>query len=233
MSMQSAIYTAAALNSDGFSLMESGRMDDAYEYFAQALEILMQAEHKCAVANITWGLMLNSASWKMEEHFLLPLHLQECAQIPTSRKGSFKSSPFYVYDEPLQIVPAEKATLRDVAIYKATLLFNMGFVFHKKSNCVDTWGVYWSLYFYELSLDCCKGFHDHPSCLEVLAAALNNKAHVFFDHSEFLTSRDVLDTLLVTMILVHGRPLEFAKDKVHGILFNLYMLRMPTAAPIA
>ena len=231
MSISNAICNdAAALNSEGAYLVESDRLEDAYECFAQALQILLWAEEKCAIDIMSRGAVLGSPSLGMVEPRLLP---QDCVQHPNFKKCSFNNSPFYVYNEPLQFTTSVKSTPYDVEFYKATLLFNMGLVLHKMSNCVDAWGVYRAMQFYELSLECCKGCPDHPNCLEVSTAALNNKAHVFFDHSEFSTSREVLDTLLVTMILRHGRPLQFKEDEVQGILFNLYMLRMPTAAPVA
>ena len=162
------------------------------------------------------------------------LHMNHVPGRKPRRKRNFDKSPFFVYDEPLSFVPpADEVTSCNVAFYKAVLLFNIAFVLHKKSNCVDAWSVYRALHFYELCLDCCSDCAGHPSCLEVSAAALNNKAHIYFEHCEFSTSRTILDTLLVTMIFTHRRPLELEEKNSQGILFNLYMLRMPTAARIA
>lgn len=157
----------------------------------------------------------------------------------TSTAHSFRNDAFFVYDEPLLFEPDETEDANgssqvNVAFYKAILLYDIAITLHRQSHGVDSWSVYRALHFYELCLECCRTkCATHANCLEIMAAALNNKAHIYYDHSEFSTARSLLDTLLVTMIFTYGRPLELEEKNTQGILFNLYMLRMPTTARCA
>jgi tetratricopeptide (TPR) repeat protein len=226
--MNSVLRRAANLTAEGANFLESSHLDEADEFFTKALDIIVKAE--------------NYWLFPQSKDFLLELHgideaLKRLPQIrpesPENRRRNYANSAFFVYDEPLLFVPETHVTDSYLAFYKAVLLFNIGLVLHRKSNCVDAWSVYRALHFYELCLTCCKDCEDHPSCLEISAAALNNKAHIYFEHCEYSTARMVLDNLLVTMIFTHGRPLEFEEENTQGILFNLYMLRMPTSAQTA
>ncbi|CAB9525396.1 expressed unknown protein [Seminavis robusta] len=229
MDMMNVLCRVAGLSSQGAHFLSKSEFDEAYEYFTKALDMLVRAENNWLVPSLRSSSLMD------------PMQMNECLKkLPQHRPGSrevkarnFQNSAFFVYDEPLLFVPDSEITIKSLAFYKAVLLFNVALVLHKKSNCVDAWSVYRALHFYELCLECCKECNDHPSCLEISAAALNNKAHIYFEHCEFSTARMVLDTLLVTMIFTHGRPLEFEEKNTQGILFNLYMLRMPTTAQTA
>lgn len=220
---------AADLTAQGARFLESDEFDEAFNFFTRALDIVVQTETTFLVPQQAKNLLLELHD--IDETLKgLPPH--KSLDI-NKRPHIYNSSAFFVYDEPLLFAPEAQLNWSFLAFYKAVLLFDIALVLHKKSNCVDAWYVYRALHFYELCLECCKDCHRHPSCLEISAAALNNKAHIYFEHCEYSTARMVLDNLLVTMIFTHGRPLEFEEKNTQGILFNLYMLRMPTTAQTA
>jgi tetratricopeptide (TPR) repeat protein len=231
MNVMNILCSAAGLSAQGASFLKTDEYDEAYEFFTKALDMIVRAENNWLVHPTQRGSLLE-ASEITETLKMLPKHRPGMRQ-GRSRHFHSQNSAFFVYDEPLLFIPVSEITVKAIAFYKAVLLFNVALVLHKKSNCVDAWSVHRALHFYELCLECCKECVTHPSCLEVSAAALNNKAHIYFEHSEFSTARTVLDTLLVAMIFLHGRPLALKEKNTQGILFNIYMLKMPTTAPTA
>jgi hypothetical protein len=204
--------------------VESNDLDEAYEYFKYALDNIV-----CAELTIT---MQHQPGRCDDGDISRILSKKELKERPF--KMSFGDSSFFVYDEPLLFsTEKQEDSLENLAFYRCVALFNLALVCHLRSYNVDSWSVYKALHFYELSLACSKDCANHANCLEVAAAALNNKASIYFEFCEFATARMVLDTLLVMMIFTHGRPLEFEEKNTQGILFNLYMLRMPTSARTA
>lgn len=220
---------AADLTAEGAQFLESNDFDEAYNFFTRAYDIVVQAEATFLAPKQTKSLMLELRD--IDE--ILKGLPQDRPVDSNIILRNYNNSAFFVYDEPLLFVPETQLNWSFLAFYKAVLLFDIALVLHKKSNCVDAWSVYRALHFYELSLEYCNDCPNHPSCLEISAAALNNKAHIYFEHCEYPTARTVLDALLVTMIFTHGRPLEFEEKNTQGVLFNLYMLRMPTSAQTA
>jgi tetratricopeptide (TPR) repeat protein len=231
MNMMDILGHAAGLSAQGASFLKSNEYDEAYEFLTKALDMIVRAENNWLVHPTRKGSLLEAS--EINETFKMLPKRRPGLRRNRNKHHHFQNSAFFVYDEPLLFIPESEITVKAIAFYKAVLLFNVALVLHKKSNCVDTWSVCRALHFYELCLECCKECVTHPCCLEISAAALNNKAHIYFEHSEFSTARTVLDTLLVAMIFTHGRPLEFEETNTQGILFNLYMLKMPTSAQTA
>jgi len=170
------------------------------------------------------------------------------------------------------ILTATIVSKQVVAIFKAKIIFNLAVTLHRGGKCVDETSISKALQLYDLCLQytrCTtlwslttnnvknnnnnvKKKNDSPLLLLAIAT-LNNKAHIFYEFSEFTSFRTALDALFTTMTFLPRRTKGRSttsnatstttttstssqtgeREHIQAILFNLYMMRDITCARAA
>ena len=150
---------------------------------------------------------------------------------------SFQNSPFFVYKKAFLFAPDPAAITREnISFYKSKVMFNLATTIHQGGNCVDESSVYKALNLYDLCLECSmicmtpgaavsSSSIDRDDSLMLTIAALNNKAHVFYEFCEFPSLQIILDTLFLAMTLLPKGVQPKESQEIQGVLFNVYMLR--------
>ena len=165
----------------------------------------------------------------------------------TSTSTPFQKSPFFVYKKAFLFAPnphPSSITTRQLQCYKAQVVFNLAATLHQGGNCVDEISVFKALQLYDLALEySMMGLSTtlREESLLLTMAALNNKAHIFYEFSEFNSLNMLLDTLFWTMTQLapttnstnHSQHQQPSPEDVQGVLFNVYMLRDFTCARAA
>lgn len=139
-SMVTPLHHAADLNSQGVSFANSCELEEAYDCFILAFDIVAAAECIIPDPDARLNTTLDLHDWKAPEQQL----------IKKAEKKVFGDCAFFVFDEPLLFVPQQQADAEDTAFCQSVLLFNLALVCHRKSNCVDPWTVYKALNLYEM-----------------------------------------------------------------------------------
>jgi hypothetical protein len=258
-----AVRRAAWMNSQGASCLSQGETQKAMDLFSAALATISsletfsepaQAAPEAEAASadsssqsLNLPLNLAGATDEQEESEHSKPSFEEQRPAKRQKKSDassttataasvlFQDNAFFVCTQAMLFAANEdEIAERGLPFYKATLLNNLALCNHQGGHCVNQRSVYQALNLYdaclESSLDFIEGDVEY---LKIAMAALNNKAHIFYEYSEFTSVADVLDTLLIITLFFPRKKLSFSDKEIQGILFNLHMLKTPTCARAA
>ena len=235
--------SAARLNEEGAFFFQSGDEDSAFAAFKDALGSL--SNDSIARTSLSVSAMLSAPVTASSADDATPGGPSSSIQHKGSRTHLFPSStrtempisgeeeePF-LFDRCLSFDASYASDPEAAAYCSAIVIFNMALVFQKRDD--DHRTLYKALFLYLVSLRHIKASgSDRFSKSDVIIAALNNQAVVFYRLKEFGKARAVLSELWKLLKTLTARPESFQKVDIDGIVQNiLLLLHTPSLAAAA
>lgn len=233
------LSNAAELNRNGASLLDTGNTQLALEYFKGSVEILsiIAAGFKdCHEVPTGARTQAVTSQTQPPVDFLAVSYSTPAAS--QERNGSSLDSELenhYLFDRALNFnVTCGYLCPKLLSFYIAVAEFNMALCLQLLSRC---WGERLAHNAFHV-YNCCL-HHLRRSGMEccgiILFAALNNKASIYYDMSNFQESRDVLALLLeaINSCRKTGGLHSIEDRDLEGFLFNVMLLKGACIAPAA
>ena len=253
---------AADLNKTGAVLCNQGKEVEALEYFRGALELLSILAK--GFQDTTFSMtMWPSAPLLTPTKIMCSKANQSCNSPPTILSSLQQSQPkeeeeeespppfaralpsasdrdeglLFVYRRALLFKPTTWVDTDRLSCYIAIIEFNMGLAIHLQSRTGGEKALLDALHVYDHCLGHINridtGFSVESS--QVLFAALNNKAAIFYEFCSFQNSRQVLEALLnaITCSKNTGVLNEIKDEDLEGFLFNAMLMKGASVAPSA
>lgn len=231
---------AARLNEEGAFFFQSGDENSAFAAFKDALGSL--SNDSITRTSLSVSAMLSppgpsadavgsdgstSVNGKESRSPLVPSSTRTEAPISGENEEPF------LFDRCLSFDASHAADPEAAAYCSAIVIFNMALVFQKRDNDHKT--LYKALFLYLVSLRHIKASgNDRFSKSDVVIAALNNQAVVFYKLKEFGKARAVLGEVWKLLRDLRARPDSFQKVDIDGIVQNiLLLLHSPSLAAAA
>ncbi|CAB9504128.1 expressed unknown protein [Seminavis robusta] len=228
--MAHLVQTAVQLNQDGVNEFVRGNLTLALETFRHALQTMILFEPHVDHNDNNNG---NLPDAPLNAHGFAAMGITYVPMPPQNNKGD----PF-VYGRPFIFNPALLPHNQDgIAVFSAGVVFNMAVVFHCRS-LKDPSGPFRAkaLHLYESSVDLFSKINPRYDLSGTIAAALNNKASIYYAGGDFERCDHELDRLQRVMVqaeysLSTGYILR--GSDFQGILLNLLTMRPPRVAEAA
>ena len=231
---------AVRLNEEGAFFFQSGDENSAFAAFKDALGSL--SNDSIARTSLSVSAMLSApgasadsvasdgsttVNGKGTRSPLVPSSARTEAPISGENEEPF------LFDRCLSFDASHAADPEAASYCSAIVIFNMALVFQKRDNDHKT--LYKALFLYLVSLRHIKApGNDRFSKSDVVIAALNNQAVVFYKLKEFGKARAVLGEVWKLLRDLRARPDSFQKVDIDGIVQNiLLLLHSPSLAAAA
>lgn len=229
---------ASRLNEEGAFFFESGDENSAFAAFKDALGSLSHdniAQTSSSVAAVLAppsfdGGSGSSASGGSSSSSRSPL---VSSSTRTEEPIAGDNEEPFMFDRCLSFDASHAADPEAASYCSAIIIFNMALVFQKRGKDHKT--LYKSLFLYLVSLRHIKtSNNDRFNSSDVVIAALNNQAVVFYHLKEYGKARAVLGELWTLLRELKSRPKSFQKSDIDGIVQNiLLLLHSPSLAAAA
>jgi hypothetical protein len=145
-----------------------------------------------------------------------------------------EGTEFYVYDHGIMITGTTNGESKEMlSLYNAILLFNIALVVHREGilrHEEKNLKKAALLYGMTLQLLARSTMPDDMSAPISTLFALNNKAHIQYGQCEYIQSVDSMQAISRIMDGVHGLHNTLNPDDVVGLMLNVMVLNVPTAA---
>lgn len=227
---------AARLNEEGASFHERGDDTSAFAAFKDALESISADSLANTGASVSAVLSpipdptANATNNSGSNTPRLPLVPSNPRTDQPVTNGDDET---YLYDRCL-VFESEYASDPEAAPYcSAIVVFNMALVYQKRGNDEKT--LYKALFLYMVSLRHIRSSESERfKNSDLVIAALNNQAIVFYMLKDYGKARTILGELWSVMRDIRCRPASFQKRDIDGIVQNiLLMLHSPSLAAAA
>ncbi|CAB9518091.1 expressed unknown protein [Seminavis robusta] len=224
---------AARLNDEGASYIERGDDSSAFAAFKDALESLSSdavAQTTASVSAMLTPPTVNVGNGNSTRASTT----RPVANCPrTDAPAPADDEEAYQYDRCLSFEQGHTSDPDALPYCSAVIIFNMALVFQKRGTDEKT--LYKALFLYMVSLrhiQSCTS--DSFKKTDVVIAALNNQAVVFYLLKDYAKARTVLGELWNLLRELRCRPRSFMKSDIDGIVQNiLLLLHSPSLAAAA
>jgi hypothetical protein len=219
-----SIRYACSLNNQGVDLLVSGESSRAMQVFQSAVGLLKEAVH---------GVETTSCSDTEQSCDDASLPFCESA----STVSGLQDLHCYVYDHGIMIPGnANGETEGMISLYIAVVLFNLALVSHCEGTALGRdkllkkasvlYGLTVQL------LTSCKMLEDASATILTLLA-LNNKAQIHYDQSEYVQSVDCMQNISTIMGGCRGLHPALSHEDIEGLQLNAMLLTTPSGAQAA
>ena len=228
---------SSRLNEEGASYHERGDDNSAFAAFKDALESLSID----AIARTTESVSALLSPTPTSDP-TIPDHLGRSTMairpIPSCPRSDVPAPAddehAYYYDRCLTFEQTQAIDPEATPYCSAVIIFNMGLLFQKRGKDEKT--LYKALFLYMVSLRHIQASTngDRFKKTDVMIAALNNQAVVFYLLKDYGKARTVLGELWSLLREIQCRPRSFVKGDIDGIVQNiLLLLHSPSLAAAA
>jgi hypothetical protein len=229
---------SSRLNEEGASYHTRGDDNSAFAAFKDALESLSTDSLAQTSASASGLLTPVTPNPTDPSNGRLPTTTSTVLRpIPSCPRSDVPSpaddEPAYFYDRCLTFEPSQAADPEATPYCSAVIIFNMGLLFQKRGKDAKT--LYKALFLYMVSLRHIQtSSNDQFKKTDVVIAALNNQAVVFYLLKDYGKARTVLGELWNLLRGLQCRPQSFVKGDIDGIVQNiLLLLHSPSLAAAA
>jgi hypothetical protein len=218
-----SIKYACSLNNQGVDLLLSGESSRAMKAFQSTL-CLLKAAHEAATTSCIEMII-------------------SCDDVPlpfcesTSTIPALQGLSCYVYDHSIMISDNINAdTDETLSLYIAIVLFNSALASHSEGTALGRdkslmkASVLYSLVVKFLTS---RTMLDDTSSTILTLLALNNKAQIHYDQCEYGHSVDCMNQISKIMGSVCGLHSALSPEDINGLMLNVMLLIIPTAAQAA
>jgi hypothetical protein len=220
-----SIKYACSLNNQGVYFLVSGDSLSATKSFQSALNLLKEAVNEAETTSCPGMTLLND-----EEEATMPF----CES--TSTVPGLECMQCYVYDYAILFTNTAIQESEDMlSLYCAIILFNLALASHREGRLGSEKSLKKAALLYSMTVQLLTR-SDMPAdtSANILALlALNNKAQIHYDQCEYIQSVDCLQVISKIMGSVHGLHSTLNPKDVEGLLLNVMLLNVPTAAKAA
>ena len=238
--MSTLTNNAARLNEEGAFFFESGDENSAFAAFKDALgnfsndsiartslSVSAMLSPSVSAADAGSSAAAAAAAGNSSRSPLVP------SSARTEEPISGDDEEPFMFDRCLSFDSSHAADPEAAPYCSAIIIFNMALVFQKRGK--DRKTLYKALFLYLVSLRHIKtSSNERFNNSDVVIAALNNQAVIFYHLKEFGKARAVLGELWTLLRDLPARPDSFQKCDIDGIVQNiLLLLHKPSLAAAA
>jgi tetratricopeptide (TPR) repeat protein len=222
-SAMNSIKYACSLNNQGVDLLVSGDSLSAMKSLWRACKLLKQAANEVETTSCC-GMTLSS------EEATLPF-----CESPATVPG-LEGVEFYFYNHGIMITDTSNGESEEmISLYYAIVLFNWALAYHRQGRlgCEKSLKKASQLYSIAVQLLHAATMTDDMAASILTLLALNNKAQIHYDQCEYIQSVDCMEKISQIMGGVHGVRSTLNPEDVEGLMLNVMLLDVPTAAHAA
>ena len=240
------VSKAAELNRNGVSCLHTRHVKLALQYFKGSLEILSllstgfkECESYFPEGESTSPPLPASQPQLPRDGSAVAnsnVTLEEKVESPTGPSCELGEASQYLYEKGLVFATSDDLCPELFSFYIAVVEFNMALSLQVLSR---RWGERFLCNAIRVYDHCLGHLHasgcDIDSCNTLFFAALNNKAAIFYDMSNFDMARDVLGDLLkgINECRKSGSLTSIDNEDLEGFLFNVMLFKGACIAPAA
>jgi hypothetical protein len=218
-----SIKYACSLNNQGVDLLVSGNSLSALKSLQRAWTLLQGASNEVKTTSCSEMTLPN-------EEATLPF-CESPATIP-----GLEGMAFYLYDHGIMITGTANGESKEMlSLYNTIVLFNLALLVHREARLGRPKSLKKAALLYKMTLErlLSSPMPDDMSATMLTLFALNNKAQIHYDLCEYLQSVDCMEAISKIMGDVHGVHCTLGPEDVEGLMLNVMLLNVPTAARAA
>jgi hypothetical protein len=219
-----SIKNACSLNNQGVDLLVSGDSSSAMKSFMSALKLLKEATINKVETTSCSGMTLST------EAVTLPF-----CESPATVPG-LESMQCYVYDHGIMITDTNnEESDKLLSLYNTIVLFNLALASHREGSLGHEKSLKKAFLLYSMIVQLLDGATipgDMPTTILTLFA-LNNKAQIHYEQCEYIQSVDCMEEISEIMSGVDGLDSNLNTNDIKGLMLNVMLLNVPTAAQAA
>jgi hypothetical protein len=222
-SAMSSVRYACSLNNQGVDLLVAGDSSSCMKSFQSALKLLKEAANLVETTSRT-GMALSNEEAK------LPF-FESSATVP-----GLEGMKCYVYSHGIMISDTSHGKSEEMlSLYSAIVLFNMALAFHRKGILGRGKNLKKAALLYSITLQLLarSTMPDDMSTSTLTLFALNNKAQIHYAQCKYIQSVDCMQEISEIMGGVHDLHSTLKPKDVEGLMLNVMLLTVPTAAQAA
>jgi hypothetical protein len=161
-----------------------------------------------------------------------PLFYESISTVP-----GLQGMEFYCYDHGIMIADTTKDESEEIlSLYSAIVFFNLALVSHRgEGRLRRDKSLKKAALLYGLSAQLLEGptIPDDMSASILTLFALNNKAQIHYEQCEYIQSVDCMEEISEIMSGVDGLDSNLNTNDIKGLMLNVMLLNVPTAAQAA
>jgi hypothetical protein len=220
-----SIKYACGQNNQGVDLLVSGDSSSAMKSFQGALKLLKEA-----VANLVEETTSCTGMTISNEEATLPF-----CESPSKVPG-IEGMQGYVYDHGIMITDITNGESEEMlSLFIAIVLFNLALATHREGRLGREKSLKKAAMLYSITAQLLTGdaMPDDMSASILTLFALNNKAQIHYEQCEYIQSVDCMEEISEIMSGVDGLDSNLNSNDVEGLMLNVMLLKIPTAAQAA